>query len=336
MAELTGTTTTYGVGSAGGNREDLENKIWDLFPDDTYLLTNLDKVKATSTYHEWLSDTLVAAGSNVHREGSDGEFSSIQSPVRYGNYTQIFKKEFIVSETQEAVLKAGRKTETGRQLIKQMRELKNDVEWAIVRNQAADPGVTGRTLGSIESWIGATAPSATVATQIVLATVAAASHKTPELASGAPTTAPTDAAAGSGGALTETSLKLALQGAWEDGGQDTVVIASAAVKNAINGFEGIAERHVNVSRTAQASITGAADFYVSNYGTHKVILHRHARNNVCLVLDLSMWAIASLRGFQMQNLAKTGDAKKSSILTELTLVSRNYKANAKVVGIESA
>lgn len=337
MAALTGTTTTYGVGSAGGNREDLEGKIWDLFPDDTYLLTNLDKVKATSTYHEWLADTLVAAGSNAHIEGGDGEFASLVSPVRYGNYTQIFKKEFIVSETQEAVLKAGRKTETGRQLIKQMRELKNDVEWAIVRNQKADAGgSTARSLGSIESWIGATAPSATVATQVVLATTAASSHKTPELASGAPTVAPTDAAAGSGGALTETSLKLALQGAWEDGGQDTVVIASASVKNAINGFDGIAERHVSVARTAQASITGAADFYVSNYGTHKVILHRHARNNVCLVLDTSMWAIASLRGFQMQNLAKTGDAKKSSILTELTLVSRNYKANAKVVGIEGA
>lgn len=51
MAVLTGTTSTYGVGSAGGNREDLEDKIWDLFPDDTYVISNIDKVKANATYH---------------------------------------------------------------------------------------------------------------------------------------------------------------------------------------------------------------------------------------------------------------------------------------------
>lgn len=335
MAALTGTTQTYGVGSGGGNREDLEDKIWDLFPDDTYLLSNLDKVSASSTYHEWLGDTLVAAGTNAHREGNDGEFSSVVSPVRYGNYTQIFKKEFIISGTQEVVAKAGRRTETARQLVKQMRELKNDVEWALVRNQAAEAGgaASARTLGSIESWIGATAPSATAATQIVLATVAADGHVTPELASGAPTVAPTDAPAGSTGAFTVASLRLALQGAWEDGGTTDIIVANAAVKNAINDFSGIAQRQVDVGRTQQASITGAADIYVSNYGVHKVVLHRHARSNVCLCLDTSMWAIAQLRPFQMQKLAKTGDAEKSSILAELTLVSRNYRANSKVVGI---
>ena len=89
MAALTGTTRTYGVGSAGGNREDLSDKIYDLFPDDTFFLTNLDKTSASSTYHEWLGDTLVAAGTNINEEGNDGSFSSIVSPVRYGNYTQI-------------------------------------------------------------------------------------------------------------------------------------------------------------------------------------------------------------------------------------------------------
>jgi hypothetical protein len=335
MATITGTTATYGVGSAGGNREDLEDKIWDLFPDDTYVISNIDKVKASATYHEWLADSLVAAGSNINLEGNDGAFSSIVSPARYGNYTQIFKKEFLVSGTQEVVSKAGRRTETARQLVKQMRELKNDVEYAVVRNQAATAGsyTVGRSLGSIESWIGATSPSATAATQIVLATVAADGHVTAELASGAPGVAPTDAPAGSTGAFTVASLRLALQAAWEDGGSTDIILANAAVKNAINDFSGIAQRQVDVGRGAQASITGAADLYVSNYGTHKIVLHRHARSNVCLCLDTSMWALATLRGFQMQKLAKTGDAEKSSLLFEGTLVARNWEANSKVVGI---
>lgn len=335
MATITGTTATYGVGSAGGNREDLEDKIWDLFPDDTYVISNIDKVKASATYHEWLADSLVAAGSNINLEGNDGSFSSIVSPARYGNYTQIFKKEFLVSGTQEVVGKAGRRTETARQLVKQMRELKNDVEYAVVRNQAATAGsyTVGRSLGSIESWIGATAPSATTATQIVLATAAADGHVTAELASGTPGVAPTDAPAGSTGAFTVASLRLALQGAWEDGGNTDIILCAAGVKDAINDFSGIAQRQVDVGRGSQASITGAADLYVSNYGTHRVVLHRHVRSNVCLCLDTSMWALATLRGFQMQKLAKTGDAEKSSLLYEGTLVSRNWEANSKVVGI---
>ena len=121
MATVTGTTLTYGVGAGGGNREDLSDKIYDLFPDDTHFLTNLQKTKASSTLHEWLGDTIVAASTNINREGNEGEFSSIVSPTRYANYTQIFKKEFIVSDTQEKVAKAGRRTEGARQTVKQMR-----------------------------------------------------------------------------------------------------------------------------------------------------------------------------------------------------------------------
>jgi hypothetical protein len=53
MPILSGTTSTYSVGTGGGNREDLEDVIWDLYPDDTWALTNLDKTKASATYHEW-------------------------------------------------------------------------------------------------------------------------------------------------------------------------------------------------------------------------------------------------------------------------------------------
>jgi hypothetical protein len=334
MAALTGTTQTYGVGSGGGNREDLSNTIYDLFPEDTYFLTNLDKTSASSTHHEWLGDTLVAAGSNINEEGDDGSFSSIVSPIRYGNYTQIFKKEFLVSGTQEAVAKAGRKTEGARQSVKQMRELKNDVEYAIVRNQHGTAGGagTGRSLASIENWIGATSPSASAATQIVLNTSTTAGHNTAETASGTPG-AVTDGTATA--VLTVGTLNLALQGAWDDGGMTDVVAVSAAVKQDIDGFAGVATRNIDVGRGKQASITNAADLYVSSFGVHKVLLHRHVRTSVVLCLDTSYWAVSSLRPFFMEKLAKTGDGDKYSIRTELTLECRSWRANSKVVGIST-
>ncbi|MHC4702268.1 MAG: SU10 major capsid protein [Planctomycetota bacterium] len=334
MAIVTGTTLTYGVGSAGGNREDLSDRIYDLFPDDTYFLTNLDKVSASATLHEWLGDTIVAPGSNINREGNEGEFSSIVSPIRYANYTQIFKKEFVVSDTQEQVSKAGRRREGSRQTVKQMRELKNDVEWAMVRNQLATAGGsgTGRALGSMENWIGAgRTASATVATSHVLAT-AGTSATTAAISSKVPG-AVTDASAGSGGAITAANLDLALEGAWAQGGTTDCIAVSASVKSTINTFTGVATRNVELNKTGQAIITGAADIYVSSFGVHKILLHRHVRANVALCIDSDLWAVASLRDFFMERLAKTGDGHKYAIRYEGTLESRNYLGNSKVSSI---
>lgn len=332
MATVTGTTLTYGVGSAGGNREDLADKIYDLFPDDTHFLTNLQKTKASSTLHEWLGDTIVAPGSNINREGNEGEFSSIVSPTRYANYTQIFKKEFIVSDTQEKVAKAGRRTEGARQSVKQMRELKNDVEWALVRNQLASAGgsTTGRSLGSMENWIGAgRTASSSAATSHVLAT-SASSATTAAIASkvvGAVTDGSTT------GALTSAALDLALEGAWAQGGDTDLIAVSASVKSTINTFTGIATRNVDIGRRDQAVITGAADVYVSSFGVHRVLLHRHIRTSVALCIDSSLWAVSSLRDFFMERLAKTGDGHKYALRYEGTLECRNYLGNSKVSSI---
>ena len=158
MAIVTGSTITYGVGSAGGNREDLEDVIWALDPFENYCLQNFDRVDASATYHEWELDTLVAAGTNRQIEGDAESYTSITSPTRAGNYCQIVSKQFLVSGTQEVVAKAGRKSEVMRQLKKQMRELKNDMEYALVVNQASSAGgsATARSMGSMESWIPST------------------------------------------------------------------------------------------------------------------------------------------------------------------------------------
>lgn len=331
MAAVTGTSSAYSVGAAGGNREDLEDKIHDLYPDDSYFQTTFDTVSASSVLHEWLGDELDAPAPNINIEGDDATFATVSNPARYNNHCQIVKKTFLISGTQEVVAKAGRKKESGRQAVKKMREAKNDLEYAIARNQAATVGsaTVGRSLGSIESWIGDATASSTVAGQVILAT-STASATTAPLSSGAPA-APTDGS--TTGALTEAGLRLALEGGWQEGGDIDVIVVAAAAKNAINGFTGIAQRQVDVARGAQASITGAADFYVSNFGTHKVVLHRHVRPSVALCLDTDLWAIANLRSWRMEKLAKTGDGEKWQILCEKTLVSRNYKGNAKVVAI---
>ena len=317
MAVVTNTLVT----DAGtGIREDLEDVIYDLYAEDTWAMTNLSKSKAAGTYHEYLTDTLVPAGANKQVEGDEASFATIQQPTRIGSTCQIMRKTFIVSATMEAVNKAGRKKEAARQMVKQMREIKQDAEYAIVTNQASEAGGAGtaRAMAGMESWL---------ATNEILAT-STASSTTAGFSSGS-VAAPVDGS--TTGALTEGALKSALQAAWTQGGNVTTILTGAAQKNVLDAFTGIATRFVDNGRTQEASIIGAASVYVTSYGTHKIVLHRHIRSSVVLCLDPEYWSLATLRPFSHTKLAQTGDAEKHMIVGEMTLCSRNEAASAKVV-----
>lgn len=321
MAIVTGTTNTYSVGTAGGNREDLEDSIWNLYADESWAITNLDTVDCEATNHEWLLDNLAAASSNIQLEGDDDAYTTLVSPTRVNDYLQNFKKTFIVSGTQEKVKKAGRSKEAARESIKKMREMKNDIEFTLVRNQGSSAGgaATGRSLASMESWI----------TQRTLSTTTAGATTSGFASSVVP--APTDGTTTA--ALTEALLKTALSSAWAEGGNPSVILAGVAQKNVIDTMVGIATRFVDVNKTSQAVITGSANLYVTSYGTHKVVLHRHVRSSVVLCIDPEYWSIGYLRRPFMEKMAKTGDADKYAIRAELTLVCRNHKASSKVVAL---
>lgn len=330
MALVSGTTITYGVTSAGGMREDLSDLIYDLFPEDTWALSNLDREEASSTYTEWMAQELAAPGPNIQLEGDDATFASLTAPSRYGSYLQISSKTFLVSDTLEAVNKAGRASEVARGAIVKMRELKRDMETRICQNGVSSAGAagTGRSTAGMEAWIGDATASAGGAAQVVLSTTTA-SATTPPVTSGAPGTTPTDG--NTTGALTAAALNYALQGAWEQGGDARVILCTARQKAVIDTFTGVATRFVDVGRSDQASIIGAANVYVSDFGRHQVILNRYGRDSVVLCLDPSFWAVRYLRKPFKRELARTGDAKKYQILTEWALVARNWKANSKVV-----
>ncbi len=326
MAIISGSTITYGVSTGGGNREDLEDVIWELDPLETYCLTNFDQTEASATYHEWELDTLVAPATNRQIEGDLETYSSITSPTRAGNYCQIVSKQFLVSGTQEVVAKAGRKSEVLRQLKKQMRELKNDMEYAIVRNQASSAGgtATARSLGSIESWI----PTTDNSGNGVRATTTA-SASTAAFAAGV-VSAPTDGT--TTGALPETKFREMLQLAWQDGGKDQIILVEPTQKTAISAFSGIATKTTQIpNQKVRAVIQASADFYVSEYGVHQIQLHRHVRSSVVLAIDPEFWSLAFLRKPFSEEMAKTSDGHKRAMRAEFTLVCRNHNASGKVV-----
>ena len=76
-----------------GTREDLSDRIAELFPDETPFQRAIGKEKATQVFHEWQTDALAAANhDNKTIQGDDLATESRPNTVRIGNYSQIMKK----------------------------------------------------------------------------------------------------------------------------------------------------------------------------------------------------------------------------------------------------
>lgn len=323
MALVAGTFTSH---VAIGNREDLTDDIYRISPTETPFMSQIcAREKAKSTLHEWQIDTLASAStSNAQVEGNDATYATPASTTRVGNRTQISSKYVLVSGTQDAVDKAGRDSEYDYQAAKRMAELKRDMEAILTGNQASSAGAQGtaRKLGSLEAWY-------TTNTQRAGGNTGGSGGF-----SGGDVSAATDATAAGVRTITETMLKTAMQQAWSAGGQPDKVMVGPVNKQFISRFSGIATlyRDTGTSRK-QASILAAADIYVSDFGEVKIIPNRFSRERTAHVLDSNYWAVAYLRPFKEEQLAKTGDGKKGQILVEYTLVSRNEAASAVIADL---
>jgi hypothetical protein len=312
--------------TAIGQREDLSNTIYNIAPTETPVVSSIGKTKATATYHEWQTDDLAAASAAGLIEGADASGASDTPTTRVGNRTQIQGKTVHISGTLDAVDKAGRKTETAYQLAKAGQELKRDMEKTILGNVAQSNGTAGsaaRLLGSIQTWLG---------TNFVTMTDGVA----PVGSNG--TAIRTKGATAS--AFTEAKLKECVKSCFENGGNPTILVVPPTQKQVVSGFPGIAEqRYAAPTSGKQTTIMGAADVYLSDFGTLSVVPDRFMTASTspsaeqALVLDPSMAAIATLRPFQSNLLAKSGDSEKHQMLVEYTLQVSNEKAHGIVADL---
>lgn len=308
-----------------GNKiaEDFHNTIYDISPTDTPFLSMAKRLKATNTYHQWTVDKLEAAAANRAIEGDDFDPTARAQPTTYGNYTQILKKEVNISGTFEAVNKYGRKSELAYQTARMAKALKNDLEYALVRNQGSDAGAaaTARAMGSMESWIDSASGGGNAYR------ASGSTGGTTSAFAGGLVKAPTD---GTATAMVEADLVGAIQNAWTDGGDPSVIMMSIANKKKFSTFTGIATRFNDVKGATSANIIGSADIYVSDMGVHKAVINRWMRDAAVLCLDPDYVGVAYLRPFQTVDIARTGDGQKRAILCEATLVVQNPNAHAKV------
>jgi hypothetical protein len=304
-------TNTFNTYEAIGNREDLIDKIYKTSPTETPLLSSLERVKASAVYHEWQTQALASADTdNAVLEGDDAVTNAATPTVRLGNYSQISDKVPRVAGTQEAVEHAGRGSEMDYQVSLKMQELKIDLEAILFgTNQARNAGAAGtaRRTASILSWI---------------KTNTSKSGSDPSAADGTGTR--TD---GTQRAFTEAQLKTVLQSIWTNGGKPGTIALGGFNKQAFSTFTG---RATPMEQASSKKIVASVDFYDSDFGKQSVIAARNMRSRDCLVLQMNMWAMATLRNMKMKDLAVTGDSKRVQIITEYALEARNEKSSGGV------
>lgn len=316
MAQVSGTYSTY---DAVGEREDLSNVIYNISPTDTPFMSAIAKAKASMTNHEWQKDSLAAAsGTNAAIEGNEVTFSAPSATTRLGNYSQISTKSVIVTGTVDAVNKAGRNNELAYQISKASKELKRDMETSLCANNAKVAGndTTARELGGIESWI---------ATNDVMSSAGSPSSPT-----GDGSDARTN---GTQRAFTEAQLKAALKLVWDAGGDPTMVMCGSFNKQKLSGFTGGSTRF---DPAENKRLVAAVEIYESDFGALTVAPNRFSPARSVHIITPDMWALAFLRDFQLEDLAKTGDASKQFLLAEYTLEARNEAASGGVFDLTTS
>lgn len=325
MAQYTSTTDTYLM--ADGIRESLADMIYDISPEETPFMSNVGRSSVRNTKFEWLTDALAAAATdNAQVEGDElGTVADATARVRLGNYTQISSKKIVVSNTQQAVDNAGIADEMAYQAAKLGRELKRDVETGLCGPQAANEGgeTTARVSAGFEAFITTNAVRGT-------------GGGDPVLTSGVPSAAPTDATTTYRVTFTEAMLKSALKQCWDSGGNPKMVIMGSYNKQKASGFTGIADIRKDVPGEQQATIIGAADIYVSDFGRVAFTPSRFCRTRSALVVDPEYAEVCYLRPFEINDIAPTGDAVKKLITVEYGLKLGTEKAHGVVADLTDA
>lgn len=314
MTKITSALATYDVTT---NREDLTDAVYRISPVDTPFMSAVPRAKASAVLHEWSLDTIdTTSTTNARLEGDALTRNTSTAPSRLQNYCQISSRDATVTGTQRATNPAGIDDMMAYQMSKKSLALRKDMEAILLGNQGQVAGntTTARKLRSFNAWISGNGSRGTGGADSTGATYAA-----------------TDGNATNGMRdFSEDLLKDAILDAFTDGGEPNLVLVGPTAKQKFSTFTGRTTSQVIVGSN---TVLGAAEMYVSDFGTLKVVPSRTQRARDGYVVDTSKVAVAFLRAFEPQELGRVGDAVTRDIISEYTLEVRAADAHALVADL---
>ena len=302
-----------------GKPRDLMDVIFNIAPTDTPFLSMCGRAEASQTLHEWQTEDLAAPAANSHYEGADVTTFTAVSSTELSNKTQILQKAVSVSGTAQAVKQAGVSKQYAHQMAQRSKELKKDLEFALLSNQLAASETAGsqtRLMRGLPTWL----------------------WDNNDVASDG--TAPTSAAApvaGTARAVTEDMVTGLMTQIYTAGGNPDRIMVSPKLRVILSTvLHGGATR---MEKVEEKKAFGTIDVYVSDFGALKIVPNRVQAGvtyskDCAFLLDPEYWKVAYLRGFQEEKLAHVGDSVRGHILVECTLQASQPASSGMVADLD--
>lgn len=310
-----------------GIAEDVSDIITNIDPTATPFQTMIGTGKVHNPLYQWQEDDYRRVRENAAVEGADAVASTRGATTMRSNHTQILEETFTVSDRTERVKLYGRRSETKYQSAKVAKELKRDLEHALVgtaTNASAGNSTTASYFGNV---FGQDAGSVDIVSNRI------------------------DKA---DSALTEADLLGLHQTLYNEGADPKCFMITPLDSLKVANFAASSGRERDFGSTKK--IVNVVDLYVSPFGEVKVVLNRFLQAyqaaaatapeeqtdpagevlGTAILFDPSMFQLVSLRPWKRTKLAKTGDAEKYQMLGEYGLKHRNYKCSGVITGLSAS
>lgn len=281
-----------------GAKEDVSDIISNLTPTKTPFQSMIGSETCSNTIFQWQEDSLRAVTDNAQIEGFTAADATLTPTVMRDNYTQILEKTIKVSGSADKRDTYGRAKESAYQMAKAMKEVKRDLEHAMVgtkQAKAAGNSSTARKFAGVQAQIDASLINATA----------------------------------SGATIAEPILLTTLQELWNAGAEPSHLMVTADDSLIVSDFAKASGRSREIQNgSADRKIVNVVDLYVSPFGEVKVVLNRFLAAGDSLVFEPGMWTQVTFRNWFRETLAKDGDNLKMMVVGEFSLKHKNFKGSA--------
>ena len=306
--------------SVNGKPRDLMDVVYNISPTDTPVLTMAGRTDASQTLHEWQTEVLAAPAANAQLEGADISTFAEITTTELSNKTQILSKAINVSGTAQAIKQAGIDKQYAHQMAMRSKELKKDLEFALLSNQlaAAEGGGQGRKMAGLPTWL----------------------WDNYDVGSGgaAPVYGSSAAVAGTKRAITAALVTGMLTDIYEAGGNPDRIMAAPEIRVKLSSvLRGSGDNQIEWADKKKAY--SVVDVFVSDFGAVRLIPNRVQAGvtysaDAAFFIDPEYWKVAYLRGFREETLSKTGDSMKGFINVEATLQASNPASSGMIADLD--
>jgi len=142
-------------------------------------------------------------------------------------------------------------------------------------------------------------------------------------------------------ALTLALIEDGMQDAWTDGGNPSMMLASATNRanfSDLSASGNLVSNDVNMTAAKEVAYVGSTSVFLTDFGTVEATPSRFMSNDKMFLLDPEFASLCTLNGrnFFEKDMGSTGDSQSSMIITEWSLKVMAPKAHAGIFDLSGS